>query len=323
MENAKVGSFSPTQIQSVLTSSLYLLDYQVIANKSSSMTGFDSAQLGAVDVFRYDGSGTRCATRRSHHIQTDKVDNYVICLPLRGRANILQAGTTTDIIPGQFAILSSAIPFQSSAIAAGQEDYFTCYQANIVACQLREKVPGIDKYCDQTIQIRRGASSAMLSLFDLSLKDGNYLPESQILQLSDLLVDVIANSLLEAPELQTQHSLLRMSAKARILEKAKAFIQSNLSNPELDITMIADHCHVSVRSLQKAFATSGLTISAYIQDGRLYRCRSELQSLSLHDKSVTQIAMFWGFNSISYFSQAYKKRFGVNPSEDRKLSATC
>ena len=132
-----------------------------------------------------------------------------------------------------------------------------------------------------------------------------------------VLIDMVANSISGAPELDRQLSLSLQSTPQRILAKAKAYIESHLSNPELNLRLIAQHCNVSVRSLQSAFASSSMTVTALILERRLLHCRAALKNPALHEEPVTRIAMTWGFNSPAYFSQVYKDRFGITPSADR------
>jgi transcriptional regulator GlxA family with amidase domain len=75
---------------------------------------------------------------------------------------------------------------------------------------------------------------------------------------------------------------------------------------------------VSLRQLERLFrAHLDATICGYYADLRLSRARQLLRTSS---RSVTQIAMACGFSSLSYFSRAYKSRYGHAPVGERARS---
>jgi transcriptional regulator GlxA family with amidase domain len=65
------------------------------------------------------------------------------------------------------------------------------------------------------------------------------------------------------------------------------------------------------------FAAVSTTVGTYIREQRLLQCQIALRNPSLRDKSITEISIRWGFNSVAHFSRAYKAQFGKAPSEER------
>jgi AraC-like DNA-binding protein len=59
-------------------------------------------------------------------------------------------------------------------------------------------------------------------------------------------------------------------------------------------------------------------VAGYIRERRLQGCRAALLAPMLQQRSIIEIAGDWGFEDPSYFSHAYKARFGVTPRQDRK-----
>jgi AraC-like DNA-binding protein len=99
------------------------------------------------------------------------------------------------------------------------------------------------------------------------------------------------------------------------------FILQNLGDPELKPAYIAARNSISVRYLHKIFARRGLSVSRWIQQQRLERCKDEL-STGLTAASITELAFAWGFNDSSHFSRCFRGRFGVPPRELRRASRT-
>ena len=56
----------------------------------------------------------------------------------------------------------------------------------------------------------------------------------------------------------------------------------------------------------------GMTVFQCLRDERLRRAKEMLEGRGL---SVTETAFAVGYDSISHFSQTYKKRFGVSPGK--------
>jgi AraC-like DNA-binding protein len=112
-----------------------------------------------------------------------------------------------------------------------------------------------------------------------------------------------------------------MGSQQRVLrERVKACILSHLREPELDADRIATELNCTKRYLHKVFETERVSIGDYIRQLRLDRCRDEILAPEYQDKSITEIAFSWGFNSSSHFSAAFKERFGTAPSLFRKVN---
>ncbi len=93
-------------------------------------------------------------------------------------------------------------------------------------------------------------------------------------------------------------------------------IEAHLCEPELDTHRIADRVGVSSRYVQLLFAEMATTPSAYIQRRRLERAASRLDK-ERGDATITGIAFDIGFNDLSSFCRAFRRRFGMSPSDYR------
>jgi AraC-like DNA-binding protein len=78
--------------------------------------------------------------------------------------------------------------------------------------------------------------------------------------------------------------------------------------------VLARQLRVSRRTLQRAFAREGMSVAGYVRDQRLDAVRRALDAR--HDRpSVTELAARWQFADSSHLTRAFKRRFGVTPSE--------
>ncbi|OXM61200.1 AraC family transcriptional regulator [Amycolatopsis vastitatis] len=102
-----------------------------------------------------------------------------------------------------------------------------------------------------------------------------------------------------------------------LAQAAKDLANSRLADPELSPTMLARELNVSVRTLQRAFAETGESLTAYIRHRRLEEARLALTAPSGH-LSISELAAHWQFADSSHFTRAFKKHYGQTPTRYRR-----
>jgi AraC-like DNA-binding protein len=100
------------------------------------------------------------------------------------------------------------------------------------------------------------------------------------------------------------------------LEEAKRYITLHLTNPALTPEKAAAALKMSLRQLHYLFEPSGETFTRYVLRRRLEECRATLMN-PIGDRSVTDIALGWGFNSLETFHRNFRRTFGATPGEVR------
>lgn len=93
-------------------------------------------------------------------------------------------------------------------------------------------------------------------------------------------------------------------------------IDSNLSDPSFNSTMLAAHMCLSRAQLnRKVNAELGTDTTHYIRDRRLeHAC----QMLKKNNMSIMDVQVACGFDSPGYFSRVFKQKYNMSPSEYRK-----
>jgi AraC family transcriptional activator of tynA and feaB len=94
--------------------------------------------------------------------------------------------------------------------------------------------------------------------------------------------------------------------------RAQFFIREHLRDPDLTIEQISAALGCTKRYLHMLFSNKGITIGDYIRHARLQNCRQDLENRA--GKSVTDVAMSWGFSSLPQFSRVFRQHFGIVPS---------
>ncbi|MBE7021382.1 MAG: helix-turn-helix domain-containing protein [Ruminococcaceae bacterium] len=102
--------------------------------------------------------------------------------------------------------------------------------------------------------------------------------------------------------------------ETELLKSAITFMNENLSkNPGVED--IAKHCSVSLSGIKRIFLKyTGLSVHKYFIK---LKCNEALRLLS-EGATVTQVTELLGFCTQSYFSSAFKREMGKNPSEYRR-----
>lgn len=102
--------------------------------------------------------------------------------------------------------------------------------------------------------------------------------------------------------------------RSATLDAICAYIDNNLTSDELTTEHLCQRFACSRARLYRLFEPLG-GVASYIRDARLERCRRELSDPQASGRSVTDIAMRWGFNSQSHFCRLFRRSFGITPSE--------
>jgi AraC-like DNA-binding protein len=99
------------------------------------------------------------------------------------------------------------------------------------------------------------------------------------------------------------------------LHQIQKFILDHLQEGDLTVQKIAQASGISVRYLHTLFLLLDCTVSKWILDKRLERCRDSLASQEKSRGVVKEVAFQWGFNDTAHFSRVFKQRFDLSPFE--------
>lgn len=105
--------------------------------------------------------------------------------------------------------------------------------------------------------------------------------------------------------------------RAARLELARKDIRAHLTDPEFDIAEAARRQGVSPRYIQQLFAGDGTSFSDVLREGRLDLAYRLLGDATRTDRGISEIAFDAGFSDLSTFNRAFRRRFGLTPSDVR------
>lgn len=94
-------------------------------------------------------------------------------------------------------------------------------------------------------------------------------------------------------------------------------IQKNYSNPNFNISNLADSLHLSLSYLSTVFKNAtGQNLSHALSSKRLSKAQEHLKDRSIPIKTVCDSC---GYDDPRYFAKIFKKHTGMTPSEFRNL----
>lgn len=249
--------------------------------------------------------------RTSRRIRQGGEDLLLVNLHLSGTSFISQDGRDAHLQPGDIVCFDSTRPYVSVSQSCKQIVVHIPRRVYLGALGPSERL---------TARPVRG-DTGMGALL------GNFLCHaSSLLQCEDTLQPLTGRRLRDASIGLIAMALgdLAPPAAARdcgrvsLLYRARALIEENLHNPQLDRAQIARAMGISVRYLQEIFRQENDTVVDWIWSRRLERCRRDLCDPLLANRSISEIAFACGFSNFSHFSRRFKAAFSMTASDFRR-----
>ena len=105
------------------------------------------------------------------------------------------------------------------------------------------------------------------------------------------------------------------SYHARLIHDVVRCIESHYACSELRLEDVAKAFHINSNHLSRVFKREkGVSFSDYLSEVRLLQAQKLLSASTMR---ISEISQETGYASQYYFSQCFKKRFGVTPSQYR------
>lgn len=267
------------------------------------------AALTARSMPRFDCisvSGSAQHVRRSERlVGEDLADSLFLMRQLRGSCVATQGERVLPLPEGGIVLLDSRRPYSLSF--PGE---FVQTVIKLPASAMEQRL-GRGAACGGRALPSACATSRLASLaIDELARETR---ESVALPLSAIAFDLLALAL--AQSLPAAASAPRMATMR--VAWAKAHALDNLRDASLGPEAVAARQGVSLRLLQRHFTAQGESLAAFILEQRLQRCRDALQDPAQARRTITDIAMSWGFGDSGRFSRAFRRRFGHAPRDGR------
>lgn len=304
-DNDRFDAFADAVSANLLPVTLSMDDVRAFSGAVRSTT------VGTVHLGRVLVANDIAVKRTAKLIDRGGADYLKIGMQLSGSCLVSQGDRKALLEPGHYVVYDTAHPYE--LMTRGP---FQMQTAMFPRSLLRLPAAQLSQLTARPISGRSGlglmASSFAVELGRRSADEFG----SATTYLADAALDLFAASLVEQLPASTAQN--QQADRKILLLRVRAFIDSHLDDGDLDVPTIAAAHHVSVRHLQKVFEQEGQTVSGWIRDRRIDRCRRDLASVALAQTPVSSIAANWGLVNASHFTRLFRARFGETPRDYRR-----
>ena len=231
----------------------------------------------------------------------------IVITQLAGIRQYNQAGKTAVLSKGDTTLIDSSLPWTSNCSGDCARLYL-----RIPLPFLQRRFRNLQVPMATRIWGTRGIGATLFHLMTSLYQQAGYLNDQEGAVAIDGYLGMLNACMGGAP---TESSSTSVS---RILR----YIDQHLNEASLSPAAIASAAGISVRHLHRIFSGHGSTVNDWIRTQRLKHCREELSDPRSRAKSITEIALDWGFNDSAHFSHCFRKQFGISPRDARSFPFT-
>ncbi len=130
----------------------------------------------------------------------------------------------------------------------------------------------------------------------------------------------LALLVLGADDREERERAERRGLRAARLTAIKADIESHLFRPEFSADWIRARHRISERYLRSLFSDEQTSFTDFVLGRRLEGIMRRLADSREMGQPVSTIAYEAGFNDLSWFNRAFRRRFGLTPSQARQAA---
>jgi AraC-like DNA-binding protein len=286
------------------------VNVDVESDKRSDYHGFiREARFGAVTMTDVLLSEQRISRRKRHIAKLDK-DCYYVEFVQHGMTNILQSGEALLTNAAVGAIFSASEAYDLECVGKVRSLYLEIPRNEFAERFRKDRIP-----VARTMATGRGLGRIAAEFCSTLASEAASLDAPTRSRLGDELMDVLALAL----EIGDKDDCAVDGTVQKVrLRSVKVWIEEHLADPNLTLEMVAKSNGISLRHLHYLFRLTDTSVSEWIWDRRLQRCYDVLTRPELRSLSVTEVAYQLGFSSSSHFSTAFRRKFGIRPSDLRR-----
>ncbi|MDO8875891.1 MAG: AraC family transcriptional regulator [Pseudolabrys sp.] len=281
------------------------------------VTSLDDAPLDVETVMRLLPGGLVVArsdlsplsmNRTAAHI-ADGNDNFILSVPISGKA-AYRLGAR-EVVCGR----GDAFFFPGDEPSLIANHKMSRLSLSIPRKLLESTMPASTSLAPQSL--RHSAALALLSDYAKALTQETFDPSSGLEALAaGHIRDLVAMALdptAARPEMTEQPGI-----RAARLRAIKEDVRFNLHRHDVSLDHVARRHRISPRYVQLLFRDEATTFREFVLGERLERAHAQLCNAQFAAAPIGEIAYACGFGDLSYFNQAFRRRYGMTPSEVRR-----
>ncbi|MFC6084730.1 AraC-like ligand-binding domain-containing protein [Sphaerisporangium aureirubrum] len=264
--------------------------------------------LGAVQISVVAYPALRAA-RTIRLIRRSDPGRLYVTIPLRGRLGVSHLGREADVGTGHFVVIDTSRP----GVVVNRRPV-----EHLIVEVPRSELPrswAMGSVMARPLPVGQGTGALMVNTARQMMRSAEAYGPADGRRLATVVIDLVVVALAgHAGEDGAVRDAGQRLLQPRILD----FIEKRLPDLTLSPSVVAAAHNISVRYLQLLFREQGMTVTGWIRERRLERCRRDLRDPELAGRPVHAIGARWGFPDPTAFSRAFKQAFGVSPGDYRR-----
>ncbi|MET0334269.1 MAG: helix-turn-helix domain-containing protein [Rhizobacter sp.] len=270
-----------------------------------------TVRAGDVVLTRLESQRHR-VLRSPSMVRASEVGYLKIVAPWVGCAGVEQQGREAWVTPDQWSLYDTT---DSYAVANPvQVDH-------LIVMVPKDRVTERGVHIDPLVARRLGGSGGVARIALETMRNAyRELPgmSPQAAQgVGDAITQFVHLSLLDLAGIGTA-----VTQREALRERIKQHVTQHLGDSGLSVDAIAHALNCSRRQLYNAFAEEPDGVAGYILRRRLEACRRSFDDRGHDHRSITDIAIGFGFSNMAHFSRVFRARLGVAPSDYRRVAGT-
>jgi AraC-like DNA-binding protein len=235
---------------------------------------------------------------------------YKLSLMADGESMVVQDSREAVLRRGDFAIYDPSRPY--TIVSGDSFRMLVCMLPSDIVGLSPERLAGITA---TRIPGGEGIAWAMAPFLTrmaaLATRDEPLADEHRIVESVVELVESLCESIIGGADPRSA------APRSQLLLQIRAYVDAHLGDPELSPAKIAEAHFISKRYLYKLFESEGITVSRWIRERRLERCRTDLANPARREETVTNIGARWGITDSGHLSRIFRETYGCAPTEFR------
>ncbi|MEV7064504.1 helix-turn-helix domain-containing protein [Streptomyces collinus] len=247
--------------------------------------------------------------RTRRHIASDAPDYLQLTVQLTGQGVLTQRDRQAEVGPGELVVYDTRRPFT-----------YDLHQSHtgLVLMFPRAMLPLAERdllrVTATPVPCNDGLGQVVLPFLHGLARQMEHLESRGTPRLADNVIDLIGTLLAEHADGDRRAG---EAGPDLLTERVLGYMEQRLADPGLSPEGIAAVHRISRRYLYKLLAAQGHTVSGWIREQRLARCRRDLTDPALDHLPVGAVGGRWGFADPAHFSHAFKAAYGMSPREAR------
>lgn len=267
--------------------------------------------FGEVGITRFDFT-LRHYERNRSHVRADARDDFIIGINRASeRLPVASGGHDHEMKFGELLFHTNADPAKCDC-----ETNLAMAGIAIPRARIIEMVPDAEDRLGQLLDPTTASARHLRRMVELLLDSDDYSDDGGLMRSIDTsFIDLFA-LVLGAPR-DAAHLASSRGLRATRTREIIAMIRSRFGDPGFSQQEVCAKLDLSQRYVQELLQETGQGFSERVLELRLLKAQRMLSNKKVDHMKIGDVAFASGFSDISYFNQAFRRRFATTPSSLR------